>query len=831
MDWTALLAKAQSAGADDIEQTKLALPIAYVMERAGFPMDSYDGTSAHCRCPFHADSDPSFDIFGENLERWGCFPCGLNGDVLDLIGRLFKAPDFKTQIDMARQLIEEKNAAGWTGPTTGTKKEFDWDAARALVAESRTTDPNDANAVVQDFLDTKLSKGSNAFAEFTADWLIREFDIGVKGVELVIPYYDRDGAVVSYKHRTAHTKALSPSGSGQFDDIFYGEWKDDGERPVVLCEGESDVWAATIALGSQFTVLGLPLGAGAHPKQAPRLTGRKVVVAFDGDEAGRGATLRWYMALSAAGADVWLAPVPDDSDLASLPTAHIRDVIKRSRAVPTAPSGLTVTEDGYQRPGKETNTPISNWTFSPSRELLGDGGSAYEGELRPGGNSAVLSSFDLRAKSSIVSWSTKHGGSWYGSDRDAQLLLGMLQAQGPFLAPGRMSTTAGLHDGHFIWPENRIGADYWVYVAPATDIHLSERMRIKDGDGWSPSQVEVMRELHDHRVTDPMLAWLALAPLRSLLREFPILAVTGSSGSGKTTLVETLVQNFTGTLITNNLTATTKHSIFAFIGSTNAFPVWFDEYRPGARKDAMEALNQLLRDAYTGQASSKGGMGEQWAEVTSVSTSAPIIVSGEDAFSETSHTERMVMVALPVGGKDPATLDRVKSWDAHSFAYAYLTWLHLGLQDGSLPVIRNFEAGPEDLPGRQRLNLGALYLGWALLKQFVFQFGGIDLGEPDFSLVIEEGREAAQHNPIKDCILWALDEDDLEAAVYTDGETVWIRPENLIAGAEKFGFVLPGGPKAITSYLRTNYGAEESSYTVFARTRRALAFPMSALSQ
>jgi putative protein kinase ArgK-like GTPase of G3E family len=68
-------------------------------------------------------------------------------------------------------------------------------------------------------------------------------------------------------------------------------------------------------------------------------------------------------------------------------------------------------------------------------------------------------------------------------------------------------------------------------------------------------------------VTDPILAWLALAPLRSLLREFPILAVTGSSGSGKTTLMETMVRNFTGTLITNNLTATTRHSVFAFIGS------------------------------------------------------------------------------------------------------------------------------------------------------------------------------------------------------------------------------------------------------------------------
>lgn len=831
MDWTALLKKAQGAGGADIDAVKSQLPISYVMERAGHPVTEYDGTAAHATCPFHPDSDPSFDIFGESLERWGCFPCGLGGDVLDLIGRLFNAEDFATKMGMARQLIEEMQAAGWTGPTTGVKKEFDWDAARALVAESLTAGPEDLVAHVRAFLDDKLSSGSTSFAELDAGWLVQEFRLGRNGAEIVIPYFDRDGETVSYKHRTAHTKALSPSGSGQFDDVLYGEWRDDGQRPVVLCEGESDTWAAAAALGSQFTVLGLPLGAGAHPKQAARLTGRKVVVAFDGDEAGRAASLKWFVALSAVQASVWMAPVPDDTDLASLPLQHIRDIVRRARAVPEMPTGLLASEGGYLRPGKETNTPLSNWTFSPSRELLGDHGSAYEGVVMPNEAPAVLASHDLRSKNAIVGWSSRNGGSWYGSDRDAQLLLGTLQAKGPFLAPGRMSTAAGLHDGHFIWPGHRIGADYWVYVPPATDVHLDERMDIQHGHPWGPEQVPVLRELHDHRVMDPILSWLALAPLRSLLREFPILAVTGSSGSGKTTLVETVVKNFTGTLITNNLTATTRHSVFAFVGSTNAFPVWFDEYRPGARKDAIETLNQLLRDAYTGQASSKGGMGEQWAEVTSVPTHAPIIVSGEDAFSETSHTERMVLVSLPLEGKNPAALNRVKAWDAHSFAYAYLTWLHVGLQDGSLPVIQNFEAGPEDLPPRQRLNLGALTLGWALLKQFCFQFGGIELGDPDYSLVIEEGREAAQHNPIKDAILWAMDEEQGESAVYCDGEHLYVRPENLIAMAEKVGFVLPGGSKAVTSYLRTNYGAEPATYTVYGRTRRGLAMSASCLTE
>lgn len=830
MDFSKLYATADHAaeGAVDVEQLKRELPIAFVLEKAGRPIEEYDGQSAHLRCPFHADSDPSFDIYGEELERWGCFPCGLNGDVLDLVGRLFNLPDFHDKVGAARQLIEEKKAAAWQGPTTGIKRTFDVEAARALVAEARATPPQLVEDVVGEFLEAK-SYTSAGLAEVTVEWLVKTFRLGASGNEVVIPYYNQDGDLVSYKHRTAATKALSPSGAGQFDEVLYGEWRDHDGAVVVLCEGESDVWAATAALPDTFVCMGLPTGAGSHPKQASRLAGRRVVVALDGDKAGRDSTLKWYLALKEQGCSVLLSPVPDDTDLASMPSDGIRGLVARARAVPSVPAGIMSSPEGYKRPGKETNTPLSNWTFEPTRELTGKGGMAYEGLVMPWERPAVLSSMDLSTKSRIVRWSTEQGGSWYGGDRDAQLVLANLQATGPFLAPGRLATIAGLHEGQFIWPGGKIGADYWAYVSPSSDVHLEDRITIeRRPNDWAVQQIEVMRELHQHAVTDPFLAWLALAPLRSQLREFPILAVTGGSGSGKTTLVETMVRNFTGTLIANNLTATTKHSVFAFIGSTNAFPVWFDEYRPGARKDTMETLNQLLRDAYTGQASSKGGMGDNWAEVTSVPMGAPLIVSGEDAFSETSHTERMVLLALPVDGKSRETLERVKAWGDHGFAHAYLEWLHDGFDQGYLPAIRNFEAGPEDLPTRQRLNIGALELGWALLSQFCFSHGGVELGEPDWGLVVDEGREAASHNPIKDCILWAIDQDSDGDMVFVDhGEgLVHVRAENLVAGAAKIGFPLPGGPKAIRAYLRSHYGADEAHFAIFGKQRRSVAFEL-----
>lgn len=818
MDWN------YTAGADPAF-IKANLPITYVLEKAGYPGTPTDGKVV-TRCPFHLDSNPSFDVYGENLERWGCYPCSLGGDVLDLISRLHKTSNFSETMDLAEKLIKDKADEGWDGATAGPPKQpFDWGAARALVEGARSATPS-VLPVVQFFLDTRTAAAPGLAV--TPEWLVREFRLGVEGGDLIIPYYNRDGDLVSYKHRdkNGQSKALSPRGSGQFDDVLYGEWRDEG-GPVLLCEGESDVWAAAAA---GLNALGLPTGAGAHPRQAPRLAGRPVTLAFDGDKAGRESTAKWWAALRAAGCGVLIAPVPDGADLASLTHSAIREVVSRARPVTDAPPGIGVGDTGYYRPGKETNTPLTNWVFTPYRELRGEGSNAYEGTVF--GKDTVLSSHDLGAKSRVVSWAARHGGAWYGADRDAQLLLGLLQAQGPFLATGRMATVAGLHEGQFIWPGGRIGSDYWVYVAPSTDVHLAERISLSEAD-WSPSQIPVLRTLHTQNVMDPMLAWMAVAPLRSMLREFPILAVTGSSGTGKTTLLETVLRNFTGSLVTNNLTATTRHSVFAFVGSTNAFPVWFDEYRPGARKDAIESLNQLLRDAYTAQASSKGGMGEHWAEVVSVPTSAPLIVSGEDAFSETSHTERMALLALPREGRNPEALERIKAWGPHGLPHAYLTWLYLGLQEGFLPVIRNFDAGPEDLPPRQKLSLGVLTLGWALLHQFVRTFdGSIDLGEPDFSLVIEEGRESSKSNPIQDALRWCLDEFDAAEFVASDKDFVFVRVENFIHySTSRGGFILPGGPKAVASFLRNHYGATEGVGYFAGSPKRAWVFPRGTLDR
>lgn len=818
--WSEVQAKAANPG-DDLARVK-ALPIAYVLEKAGIDIDQGDGKLV-ALCPFHPDKTPSLDVYGEKLERWGCFPCGLNGDVLDLIGRLHGISGFTDKKAYAETLLQEMEMEGWRGPTVGVRRVLDIDAVRARVNESRLNN----SGTLDRWLEKKVA--SNPGLVMSGEWLRDIFGLGETSVEITIPYWDRFGNLITYKHRSDTSKALSAPGSN-FGNVLYGEWLDtDLTRPVLLCEGESDVWAATFAVGGEYSVLGVPTGSGAHPKQADNLKDRRVLLAFDGDRAGRLALMKWYYALLQVGCDVSIVTMPDGYDLAMLAPAQIEAAMGRARKVTTAPATLMVGADGYYRTVKDSLIAVSNWTFSPERELLGATGTAYEGVLNPLGVRTTITSDDLSGNALIKAWTAMHGVAWYGADKDGQTLLGMFQAEAPFLATGHMATVAGLHENHFIYPGGSIGPDYWQYVPPVLDASLDSRVHIVPG-AWTTAQVHVLRELHVKRVMDPILAWLAAAPVRSLLREFPILAITGSSGTGKTTLIEAAVQAFTGTAITSNLTSTTQHALFAFMGCTNAFPVWFDEFRPGARKDTLEAFAQVLRDAYTAQESSKGGMGAHWAKVTSVATGAPLVVSGEDAFSETSHTERMVLLNLPLHGRDPVTLGTVRGWQDSGLAHAYLTWLHEGLRDGWLPWIHNYSAGPAILPARQQLNLGVLDLGWELLNLFLRTHGGEELGDPDWSLVIGEATEAAGHNPILDSLIWASDEQDADYFMKREGHWIYLRPDTFVTYVKRHGeFILPGGPLAIKKYLIQNFEATHQRVSIMGKQVRAMRFPASCI--
>lgn len=799
------------------------LPIPFVLERAGVYLEGR-GDKLSAVCPFHPDSDPSLDVWLEDgFWRFNCFPCGKgSGDVFDLIGRLHQETSFSGQMIEAQAAYADL-PSDWRPPTLTSRVEsWDPDAAQRSVSSAQAA--ASGSPVIAEFLHL-YGKGLTALP---VEDLIDTWRLGadVSTGEVVIPYYSRSGSLVAYKHRTSQTKALSHPGS-RLRDVLYGEWRDTRpDMPVILCEGESDAWAAQEAVGDSAVVLSLACGAGQIPR-TEGLEGRTVRLAFDGDAAGRSATSKWFAALEAAGCLVSFVPVPEGSDLASLPAEDLPALLASARRMLPPPEGLREQGDTYVRPGKDTNTMLTNWRFEPVTELrTAQGQTAYEGVLHPFGRRVTLSSHDLGTKARIVQWSSKYGVSWFGSDRDAQMLLGLLQHKGLFLPTGELVSVAGLNSRAFIWPGGHAGRTSAVYEPPQFNIHLEHRLSL-DQAPWTAAQIPMLRSLHRPEVMDPILGWLAAAPLRSLLPSFPTLAVTGSSGSGKTTLLSTVVQAFSGADISTNLTSTTKHALASFIASTNCFPVWFDEYRPGARKDTQLALEQLLRDAYTGQISAKGGLGEHWSEISAMNTDAPIIVSGEDAFTETSHTERMVNLALPSRGKNPEALLAVSEWGRTGLPLAYLEWLAAQLSQDALYLVPQ-ATGPEDLPPRSRDNLGTVTFGWELLNAFCRTHNVSLPSAPVLDLVISTAEESSDHNPIRDALRWAMEEPEASGflRVSEGNDEVFVRVQNFVNYIQRTGaFQLPGKATAVSRYLLDLPGAHKATHSFHQKPLSCVAIP------
>ena len=805
MNWNDLYSGLDATQYHDSDQLKTDLSILFVLEANGHVYEQAEGGKYAARCPFHEDSAPSFDVFGENLERWGCYPCGDGGDVLDLVKRLYAIERFVEVKDKAAELLRAQTASGWSGPRKGVRREFDRDRALRTVSDSSAG----ADAAWRALYDS-LAAERPALAAVDPQDIRIAFRLGVQDDWTIAPIYDREDTLVAYKRRKVGGKMLVASGADLTQNL-YGEWLDkDRSKPVLLVEGETDAWAAHFAL-PEMAVLSVPTGAGSPATQAHTLNGRHVILAFDGDATGRRALRTWSDALKGIAKSVRVIVMPDDGDLAS--TEDIRALSANIQPIPSQTPKLAQKADGiYQIPRGEKAEPVqlSNFTLTASRQLVGDDLSAWECKIMPSGVDAVISTHDLASDRSLITWSARHGGSWFGSKVDAQHVQAMLQAEQPFLASGFTTSVAGLHRNHFIFPGGSIGPDHWVYTPGRTDVELQRYLeplvRPEDDPDWNFTRdLVTVRQLHERSIMDPILAWLALAPLRSLISPFPTLAVLGGSGTGKTTLLETVLRSISGSEIGVNLASTSRFAIAAFTGATNSFPVWFDEYRPGAAADAITALDQIVRDAYNGHGSVKGGMGDHWAQVKMLKAEAPMIVSGEDAFTETSHLERIIPVYLPVDGRNPHALMVLQERNGSSWAWRWMEILRWAMITDQLDLSVT-PASEEGLAPRMQYNLGVLQMGWGLLQQFAEMIDGADLGEPDFSRIVATLRHDAKGNPILDAIRWCLDEPNaaefMIRELREDQATIFLRVENFVKYVQRAGtFTLPGNHKAVRRYI------------------------------
>lgn len=785
-----------------LEQIKAELPVTYVLHVAGgHAPEMTKGRDLLYLTPWRQDSNPSLacypEVDGGIVDRWRDMARSDGGDVLDLIGQLDPSLEsFGARMELATRILAKFREDDWIPPKPErTAGSFDLAAAKAEI-DSWQLDTQHASTG----LHLWMNEREDYVSQIPAHWLMRTFGVTWSHGEVKAPY----GTEGLYKYRKPGEKFMSPSGTRGMWTFFYGEEHDDGTRPVVLCEGEPDVWSGTHST-QDYVFLGLPSGAGTRPeKMASRLSGRRVLLAFDRDAAGRDAFSNWSKALAGEN-QVEVVPIPEGKDLSEV--ADIPRLLSQARPYTRPLRGLMTLGGRYRRTTKndEPGQEVSDFVLTPLRVLFSvEGGLSYE--VTDGRQEYLLLSSDLASKNSMRRWAHDKGLVWNGSDTDVGVLASMLKAESIFCPVEGAADIAGVFDSHVVWDGGSIG-DRPVRFVPG-NIQVRYDIQLSKGEGRPNLQlIQAMRNLNDRSVVDPMLAWTAASVFRSFLPQFPILNVAGTAGSGKTTTVRAIIPTLTGSHIFKTLTSTTPFAVEAVIHNTNAFPVVFDEYRAGGRDESLRKLEQLARDAYNGQPSAKSAGGDRWNEIAEIRTMAPIVIAGEQSFEEKSHAERMIFVRVPRpderNPKHTRALDFVQRNQDGELAHAFLSWAVRMMQEDSTPI--EIPAAPN----RMTYNLGVLDLGWRILNDFLSFHGAGQLDDPDWSGVTLVQEELAATNPTLEAIEWALGDEMASRNVWIDGDELIVSAAGLVSDVNRNGVItLPGNnAKTLSDQLQADYGA------------------------
>jgi hypothetical protein len=807
------------AAAAELDELRKELPIPYVMEVYGHHPTSEGAGRLHYYNPFREDEHPSFDVFVNKAgeQRWGDFAEGTQGGVIDLIQR-FTGESTRDAVVSSRNLYSDFLRGDWNGPVLEA-------AARAHA------DPRE--------LHDRLESASERIADVTGP--LREARPGIPGDEiltsrwhvrrdgdvLVIPYFDELSAcALRFRDTEGNKWFFKGSRMVPYSAPYEGQGK------VLLVEGESDAWATDASLGGEYWVVSLP-GVGHRPENilGDLLGNLPVFIGFDPDKAGREAAKTYGSYLMSRGNEVFYVPLPGGSDWASLPASIHREVVERGRPILAPPDDFVAGPEGYLIQLASGNTrKVSNFTISPEKVYRSESGAYwYRVQFNPGHETVTLPETAIASQKALQSWANQYRRSWMGGNLDHTKLSALLQYEATFLPEGKHTTRPGLVQSTFVWPGHKIGPDDVVWVDSERVPGLPKMFR-------PPTQadaevVEALVKAYSIDVMAPMLGWLALAPLRSKYHRFPILFITGRSGSGKTSLTSSVLRVFTGTEMTTNLTSTTPYGVQTYYALSNAFPVWFDEYRPGANKNALSVLNQLMRDGYTGQPSVRGGMTADLSKVTALQTDSPIIVTGEDVADETSHRERMVRLYL-----DPKQRGYLGTLED---SQASLLWDYLHFLTGHNAAGRNYVEqppevepyGPTSLNDRQRWNLGIIREGYDLFRVFVEDYYRyFDLPEADWTQVIDGAVEDTATDQVIDILAHLYEQSETQAVWEYDGQ-VCVSAGKVIECVERVpSLVLPmSSSKALTHYLVANFdGVVDRAYNPVTRKQvRVIRLPLS----
>ena len=234
-------------------------------------------------------------------------------------------------------------------------------------------------------------------------------------------------------------------------------------------------------------------------------------------------------------------------------------------------------------------------------------------------------------------------------------------------APIRTPTRhMGLHDNEWVTPDGVLTADGWSedpeYTLVDNDTTIPQKWALSPDDGIEYDReavIDMLERLPKTRERDrflPVLGWFYAVPLRPLIMEwtgeFNLLNITGDTGAGKTATVETLWEMFGmgGDPLGVDGTSFTRLTAFS---SSNAVPVWFDEFKPAEMPEKRKNMfMSLLRKSTRGGTEPRGNADQtenQW------NIRAPTVVSGEQLVSGPAEERRSIQTVFSRAVTDPKT--------------------------------------------------------------------------------------------------------------------------------------------------------------------------------
>lgn len=325
---------------------------------------------------------------------------------------------------------------------------------------------------------------------------------------------------------------------------------------------------------------------------------------------------------------------------------------------------------------------------------------------------------------------------WLGTDKDVRRLLAVLmdelRLQG---LPKRKGTPViGVHGDEFVGPSQTMTKDQVLDPDTAKMVWLpTQKAHPKISFTWTENDevsamlsefVDMYKLINEPSVIYPVLGWYVAAILKTRLLEeahvrFPILNIFGTRGSGKTSLITGIMQPLFcyADPVAWDFNST-KFVMLSILGSTNAIPISFAEYRRSSA--TTDNLERYIRLSYDLGEDSRGRPDQTMQNYPLL---APFTVDGEDSISDPACMERLIQVTMHPESIAEDTepykaFQTLRDLPLGIIGTRLIAWLldYETRFEDALDLVK--EAFPVSLPDRVRRNFAVVTVGLQAFEGF-----------------------------------------------------------------------------------------------------------------